>query len=161
VAEDPDKRARVHACWSTAGAGKAELTGGPTAQRERERERACGGNNLVSSEAGPRGREGEEHAGEGNRCRQPGPTEQKEGEGELVGEGTTADRWRPPVKRRGREGVRPGWAELGRLGYFGFFFFPGFSICFSISFSLGFPIQIQIKFQIQTNSNMCNNSKNI
>jgi hypothetical protein len=28
-------------------------------------------------------------------------------------------------------------------------------------FSLGFSIQIQIKFQIQTNSNMCNNSKNI
>jgi hypothetical protein len=47
------------------------------------------------------------------------------------------------------------------LGCFGLFFFPGFSICFSISFSLGFPIQIQIKFQIQTNSNMCNTSKNI
>jgi hypothetical protein len=46
----------------------------------------------------------------------------------------------------GGAGARPGWAELGRLGCFGFFFFPGFSICFSISFSLGFSIQIQIKF---------------
>jgi hypothetical protein len=47
------------------------------------------------------------------------------------------------------------------LGCFGFFYFPGISNCFSISFSLGFSIQIPTKFQIQTNSNMCNNSKNI
>jgi hypothetical protein len=31
-------------------------------------------------------------------------------------------------------GAQPGWAELGRLGYFAFFFFSGFSNCFSISF---------------------------
>jgi hypothetical protein len=61
----------------------------------------------------------------------------------------------------GGVGARPGWAELGRLGCIAFFFFPGFSNCFSISFSLGFSIQIQFKFQIQTNSNMCNNSKNM
>ena len=45
------------------------------------------------------------------------------------------------------------WVEMA--------FFQGFSNCFSILFSLGFSIQIQTKFQIQTNSNMCNNSKNI
>jgi hypothetical protein len=33
--------------------------------------------------------------------------------------------------------------------------------CLFYLFSLGFSIQIQIKFQIQTESNMCNNSKNI
>jgi hypothetical protein len=55
----------------------------------------------------------------------------------------------------GDAGAWPGWAKLGRLGCFGFFIFPGISNCFSISFSLGFSIQIQ------TNSNMCNNSKNI
>jgi hypothetical protein len=47
------------------------------------------------------------------------------------------------------------WAEIA------FPFFQGFSNCFSILFSLGFSIQIQTKFQLQTNSNMCNNSKNI
>jgi hypothetical protein len=40
------------------GAGKAELTGGVPRRSERERERACEGNCLMSSEAGPRGREG-------------------------------------------------------------------------------------------------------
>jgi hypothetical protein len=79
----------------------------------------------------------------------------------MHGAETAADKWRPPVRRRRRAGAWPGWAELGRLGCFAFFFFSGFSNCFSISFSLGFSIQIQFKFQIQTNSNMCNNSKNI
>jgi hypothetical protein len=70
VAEDLSVRARVRACWSTAGAGKAELTGrSHDVARERERERAHGGNSLASGEAGPRGREGEERTGEGNRCR--------------------------------------------------------------------------------------------
>jgi hypothetical protein len=41
-ARDPDEHARVRACWSTAGVGKAELTGGPTTQRERERAGARG-----------------------------------------------------------------------------------------------------------------------
>jgi hypothetical protein len=93
-----------------------------------------------------RAHEAEGCVGEGNRRRQPSPTGQREGERE---------------RGRGRAGVRLGWAELGRLGCFGFFLFPGISICFSISFSLGFSIQIQIKFQIQTNSNMCNSSKDI
>jgi hypothetical protein len=52
----------------------------------------------------------------------------------------------------------PAWADLGRIRAF---LFPGISNFFSIVFSLGFSIQIQTKFQIQTNSNMCNNSKNI
>jgi hypothetical protein len=62
-----------------------------------------------------------------------------------------ADRRGPPV--RGEADVqaraRPRWADLA------FFFFSGISNGFSILFSLGFSIQIQ------TNSNMCNNSKNI
>jgi hypothetical protein len=58
------------------------------------------------------------------------------------------------ARARGPAGLDgPAWAALA--------FSPGFSNCFSISFSLGFSIQIQTKFQIQTNSNMCNNSKNI
>jgi hypothetical protein len=67
------------------------------------------------------------------------------------------DRERERVSARGREppltggtylssgtGARPSWAELGRLGCFGFFFFPRFSNCFSIYFSLGF----QYKFKL-------------
>jgi hypothetical protein len=72
----------------------------------------------------------------------------------------------PPLTGEGRLSVRagagaraagPAWADLCRIRIF---LFPGISNCFSILFSLGFTIQIQTKFQIQTNSNMCNNSKN-
>jgi hypothetical protein len=37
-------------------------------------------------------------------------------------------------KLSGGAGARPGWAELGWLGCFAFFFFSVFSNCFSISF---------------------------
>jgi hypothetical protein len=70
------------------GVRKAELIGrshSAARERERERERAgARGNNSASGEAGLRGREGEERAGEGNRCRQPGPTRQR---GRARGEG--------------------------------------------------------------------------
>jgi hypothetical protein len=71
-----------------------------------------------------------------------------------------ADRRGPPVRGGRRAGARC-WAWWAGLGQNGFFLFPEFPNCFSISFSLGVSIQIQFKFQIQTNSNMCNNSKNI
>jgi hypothetical protein len=59
------------------------------------------------------------------------------------------------AQARGLDGPNlAGWAALP------FSFFPKFLIAFPF-LSLGFSIQIQIKFQIQTNSNMCNNSKNI
>jgi hypothetical protein len=38
----------------------------------------------------------------GNWRRQPSPTRQREGESERAGEETAANRWRPPVRRRGR-----------------------------------------------------------
>jgi hypothetical protein len=51
---------------------------------------------------------------------------------------------------RGRVRARAGLAGLKRL------------FSFSLKFLMIFYfIQIQTKFQIQTNSNMCNNSKNI
>jgi hypothetical protein len=67
------------------------------------------------------------------------------------------------VRLSGAAGARAR-AGLGLVGWLGpkwLFLFSRISNCFSISFSLGFSIQIQTKFQIQTNSNMCNNSKNI
>jgi hypothetical protein len=39
-----------------------------------------------------------------------------ERERERVRGRTAADRRGPPVRRRGRAGARPGWADLGRLG---------------------------------------------
>jgi hypothetical protein len=76
--------------------------------------------------------------------------EREEGRGE--GKTTGADKLAPLGRQREGErvgqkppltggahllsdaGARPGWAELGRLGCFAFFFFSGFSNCFSISF---------------------------
>jgi hypothetical protein len=52
----------------------------------------------------------------------------------------------------GGGGGAANWAGLGQNEVF---YFSGISNAFSILFSLGFLIQIQ------TNSNMCNNSKNI
>jgi hypothetical protein len=49
-----------------------------------------------------------------------------------TGEGVAADRWIPPVRRRGRAGARPGWAELGSLP---FSFFLNFLIAFPFLFS--------------------------
>jgi hypothetical protein len=62
------RRARVRACWSTASAGRAELTGEAHGV---ERERASAqGNNSATGEPGPRGREGRGARGR----REPAPT---------------------------------------------------------------------------------------
>ena len=60
-------------------------------------------------EPGPRDRE-RERAGEENRCRQVGPTEQRAREGGRARGRTAADRRGPSVRRRGRAGARPSWA---------------------------------------------------
>jgi hypothetical protein len=137
------------------GAGKAELTG--RSHGAARGSRRAEGTTRCDDEAGPRGRDRKGRASEGNRCRQPGPTRQRGRERERG--------WKPPLTGgthlSGGAGARPGWTELGQLDCFGFFYFPGISNCFSISFSLVFSIQTQTKFQIQTNSNMCNNSRNI
>jgi hypothetical protein len=116
------------------GVGKAELTG-----RSHGAVRGSGraeGTARCADEAGSRGRDRKGRASEGNRCRQPGPTRQREGERESAGKETAAD----------GAGEWPGWAELGRLGCFGLFYFPRIYNCFSISFSLGVSIQTQTKF---------------
>jgi hypothetical protein len=124
------RRARVHARWSTMGRGE-----GGTERR------------------GPRHSEGEsERAGQRLSVWQSGPASQRgKRDARLKGTGTDSlaplGRERERVSARGKKppltggahlsgsvGARPGWAELGRLGCFGFFFFPGFSNCFFISF---------------------------
>jgi hypothetical protein len=135
-------------------AGKAELTGwSHGAARGSGR---AGETVRHAEETGPRGREGKGHAGEGNWCRQNDPTGQRERGRERARRETAADRWNPPVWRRGRAA----WLGRFELKWFSLFF-QGISNCFFFLFSVGFSIQIQTKFQIQTNSNMCNNSKNI
>jgi hypothetical protein len=60
------------------GAGKAELTGRSHCAA---RGRGCTeGMARCADKAGPRGRDRKGRASEGNRCRQPGPTGQREGE---------------------------------------------------------------------------------
>jgi hypothetical protein len=67
-----------------------------------------------------------------------------------------ADRRGPPV----RGGRRAGLGLMGWLGTKWLFLFPGiFQLLFYFIFSRVF--NSNSKFQIQTNSNMCNNSKNI
>jgi hypothetical protein len=72
------RRAQVHTRWSTASAGRAELTG-------------------------------RVHGAE----REEGHAREK----------AVADRWGPPVRRRGRAGAWPGWAELGWFGLLFLFLF--------------------------------------
>jgi hypothetical protein len=117
---------------------------------------------------GPRRREREKgRAGQRLGDWRTGPVRQREegGTGEEIG----ADNLAPLGSEREREGaqerkLRGRTAWLGRAGPARllclFLFLWIFQLLFHF-FSLGFSIQIQFKFQIQTNSNMCNNSKNI
>jgi hypothetical protein len=77
------RRACVHASpWRVV--GKAELTG---RSHGTARGSGCAGETARrGDEAGPRGREGKGNAGEGNWCRQSGPTGQRErGRGRAEG----------------------------------------------------------------------------
>jgi hypothetical protein len=151
------RRARVRARWSTAGAGRAELTG-EAHDAEREDGRVGATARRLAKWARKAERE-EEHAGKETGADSLAPLGSEREREESAGQ-SGADRRGPPV-RGGRRVGACGWAWWAGLGRIGFFYFPGVSNCFSISFSLGFLFQIQFKFQIQTNLNMCNNSKNI
>jgi hypothetical protein len=69
------------------------------------------GTTRHADKAGPRGSEGKGRAGEGNWCRQSGPTGQRERGRERARRETAADRWNPPVTRRGRTA----WLGRARL----------------------------------------------
>jgi hypothetical protein len=108
------RRARVRTCWSTAGAGKADLT---VRVHGAEREKGtCGGNGSTLA----------------NRALET----DRERERERAGEVTGADRLGPLVRGGMRaRGTGSGglvWAEMA------FSFFSGFSNSFSISLSIGF-----------------------
>jgi hypothetical protein len=108
VAEDSDERVQVRACWSMAGAGRAKpgargqrlsvWWSGPTRQRGKRGARAEA---TDADSVAPLGR-------------------QREGVSALGRE--------LPLTRgahlSGGAGAQAGWAELGRLGCFGFFLFP-------------------------------------
>jgi hypothetical protein len=105
-------------------------------QRKERRKRCAGGNSSVTGDPGPRDRERERVSGQRKLAPTGWPhwpaSERGGREGELPLTGG--------VRLSDSAGARPGWADLGRLGCFPFFFFSGFSNSFSISFSIGFSI---------------------
>jgi hypothetical protein len=119
---------------STARAGKAELTR-QAHDAEREKGTRGGNGSTLANQARETERE-RECVGEENRHRQVGPTGQRAREGGRAREEKLS--LTGGVRLSGGAGARPGWADLGRLGCFPFFFFSGFSNSFSISFSIGF-----------------------
>jgi hypothetical protein len=124
------------------GAGRAELTGKAHGV-EREREKGSAGQRLGVWQNGPARQRGKRGAqGESNWRRQVGPTGQREGGGKRAGQ-------KPPLtggaNLSGGAGARTGWAELGRLGCFAFFFSLDFLIAFPFLFSRVFnPNSIQV-----------------
>jgi hypothetical protein len=105
--------------------------------RRREREEGRAGQRLSVWRIGPaRQRERRGARGRSNCRRQVDPNGQRARGRERAREKAAADRRGPPVRQRERAGARPGWAKLGRLGCFPFFFFSGFSNSFSIGFSI-------------------------
>jgi hypothetical protein len=115
------RRVRVCTRRSTAGVGRADLTGRVLgAEREKRDTR---GNGSVPGEPGPRDRESGGARGRRNWRRQVGPTGQRAREGGRAGERAAADKRGPPVRRRGHAGAWPGWAELGWFGLLSPFLF--------------------------------------
>jgi hypothetical protein len=94
-------RALIHG-----GRGEGGADRGVPRRNERESGHAGATTRCLAKRAREAERE-EGHTSEGNLHRQPGPTRQGEGESERAGKGTTADRWRPPVRRRERAGAWP------------------------------------------------------
>jgi hypothetical protein len=128
--------------------------------RRRERRGTRG---AIAQRLANRAREAEREEGRA-RAKQLVPIgrpQRAEGERESAREKATADRQGLPVRRRGRAGMLPNWAELGCWAAFPFSFSLDFLIPFLFLFYRVFKFQIQIRFQIQINSNMCNTSKNI
>jgi hypothetical protein len=110
-----EKSDDVHTRWSTASAGRANLTG-KVHSAERE-ERGAQGNDSATGEPGPRDRERERACGRRNWRRQVGPTRQRAREGGRAKESAAADRRGPRVRQRGRA------AWLGRAGLLSPFLF--------------------------------------
>jgi hypothetical protein len=94
----------------------------------------------------------------GKRCREIGPTAQREGGKERARTRAVADRWDPPVRRSGRACVlaRLGWAEWAEIA---FSFSRDFPNAFLFIFSMDFKSNSN-PIQIQPNSNMCIKQKN-
>jgi hypothetical protein len=120
----------VRECARTADAGRVELTAEAHCT---ERENGCVGVTVQRLAVRAHEAEGERGArSEENGADTLAPLgSERERERESAGEGVSADRWNPPVRRRGRAGTRPGWAGLDQNG---FFLFPKFPNSFSISF---------------------------
>jgi hypothetical protein len=123
------RRAQVCTRRSTAGAGRAELTGqAHSAEKEKGTRRATA--RQLANQAREAKRE-EGRAGEETGADRSAPMGNERERKSMQERGLPLT---GGVRRSGGAGARPGWAELGRLGCISFFFFSGFSNSFSISF---------------------------
>jgi hypothetical protein len=98
-------------------------------------------------------REAEREEGR-TRAKQLAPTgrpqwAESERKRERTGEKAAADRRGPPVRRRGRAGARPGWAELGCSGAFPFSFSLDFLIPFLFLFYRVFNSKFKLGFKFK------------
>jgi hypothetical protein len=126
------RRARVRTLRSTASVEGAELTGqAHGVEREERGRRAMAQRLAIRAHETERERE---RAGEVTGADRSAPAGRERESVRAQERGSVADRRGPPVRRRGRAGTRPDWADMGRLGCFILFFFSGFSNSFSISF---------------------------
>jgi hypothetical protein len=154
------RRARVRTCWSTAGAVRAELIGeAHSAERERTGTRGQRLNDWQNRPAKKRDKRGARAKKLALIAWPHWAASERERErrvwGSLAPIGGVRLSGAADARARATGSGGLVWAELT------FSISLEFLIAFSIPFSLGFSFQIQFKFQIQTNSNMCNNSKNI
>jgi hypothetical protein len=131
------RRAQVRARWSTVGAGRAELT---RKAHNTEREKGRVGQRLDVWQNGPARQRGKRdvRGGGATGADKLAPLG-REREGEAREAETATDRWRPPIRRRGRA------AWLGRLGCFDFFFSPNLLIAFQFLFSRVFNSSFKFK----------------
>jgi hypothetical protein len=93
------RRARVRVRWSTAGAGRVELT---RKAHGVEREKGRAGQWLGVWQNGPARQRGKKGAGGKQLTPTSWPHWAERGRGKARGAETATDRWRPPVRQRGR-----------------------------------------------------------
>jgi hypothetical protein len=141
------RRARVRTRRSTA---RAELIGRVHGvEREREKRGAWAMAQRLAERA--REIEREEGCARAKQLASIGRPQRAESERERAraGEKAAADRWIPHVRRRGRVGALPNWAELGCWAAFLFSFSMDFPIPFLLLFYRVFNSKFKLGFKFK------------
>jgi hypothetical protein len=108
------------------------------------------GNGSAPSRTGPRDRE-RRGCARAKQLASIGRPQRAESERERAraGEKAAADRWIPHVRRRGRVGALPNWAELGCWAAFLFSFSMDFPIPFLLLFYRVFNSKFKLGFKFK------------